>query len=170
MEIELPRPPSVNRLWRISGKRLYRSAQYMDWLNLSMAILKEAGFTAIKGKYKIIIRVARPDKRRRDIDNFVKATQDLLERAGVIEDDCLCEAVLCRWVEKGPPMRINIYSVRGTDELQRSDELTLQGRARKDQRGGAAKTETPAAAYARLLREGARAGKSAKRRVAVARG
>jgi hypothetical protein len=127
----------------------------MGWLNECLAIVRRAGVPAIKGKYKIMMRVCRPDKRRRDIDNLAKAASDFLQHAGIIEDDCLCEAIYCKWVSDGPPVRINIYPVRGTNELQEGTARPLQSRSRKDRGGGSDQAETPAAAYARLVKRGA---------------
>lgn len=153
VEIVLLRPPSVNRLWRIGNGRMFRSSEYMDWIKQCMIMVREAGVPAIKGKYKIMLRVARPDKRRRDIDNFAKAVQDFLQRAGIIEDDCLCEAIYCKWVSEGPPIRINIYPVRGSNELPREPKRALQSRSQADVAECNKPTETPAAAYARLYKK-----------------
>ena len=133
---------------------MYRSAEYVGWLNECLAIVRRAGIPAIKGRYKMMMRVARPDKRRRDIDNLAKAASDFLQHAGIIEDDCLCEAMYCKWVNEGPPVRINIYPVRGTDELPEGTARTLQGGKGKVERQRAAASESPAQAYARLVGEG----------------
>lgn len=158
VEIVLPRPPSVNRLWRIGKGRMFRSREYMGWINECIIMVKEAGIPAIKGKYKIMLRVARPDKRRRDIDNFSKAAQDFLQRAGIIEDDCLCEAIYCKWVNEGPPIRINIYPVRGINELPERTAKPLQGRARKNTISGVQASKSPAQAYAEAIGKGGRVG------------
>lgn len=131
---------------------MFRSREYMGWMNECMIMVKEAGVPAIKGKYKIMIRVARPDKRRRDIDNLSKAASDFLQHAGIIEDDCLCEAIYCKWVSDGPPIRINIYPVRGSNELSDGTAKPLQSRARENTGGGVGKRETPAQTYARLAK------------------
>lgn len=154
VEIVIPRPPSINRLWRIGRGRMFRSREYVDWISECMAMIKGAGIPAIKGKYKIMIRVARPDKRRRDIDNLAKAASDFLQHAGIIEDDCLCEAIYCKWVSEGPPVRINIYPVRGINELPEGTARPLQGGKGKNKRQRTEASETPAQAYARLTREG----------------
>lgn len=153
VEIILPRPPSINRLWRIGRGRMFRSAEYMAWLDRCEVIIKEAEIPAIKGKYKIMIRVARPDKRRRDIDNLAKAVQDFLQKSGVIEDDCLCEAIYCKWVDSGPEMRVNLYPTGGSNDLSRATKRTLQGSPQAVNAKCNTGAETPAAAYARLYRE-----------------
>lgn len=99
--LNLPHPPSANRLWRRARKGMMRSAEYCAWLT-------EAGWEAkrqrpgqISGPYKISIHAVRPDKRRRDIDNLIKPVGDLLQSLGVIEDDCQAEMVSARWVTSG---------------------------------------------------------------------
>lgn len=126
VEIIIPRPPSVNRLWRMGNGRMYRSAEYVQWLNACVALVKSAKYPAILGKYKLMIRVARPDKRRRDIDNLIKAASDFLQHAGIVQDDCLCEAVHCKWVESGPEVVINVYPVGRYHELSRGIKEPLQ--------------------------------------------
>ena len=144
---------------------MFRSAEYTRWLKECMSIAKEAGITPIKGKYKLMIRVARPDKRRRDIDNLTKAASDFLQHAGIIEDDCLCEAVYCKWVIDGPPVTINIYEVRGTDELRKATERALQGRKGAAEPENDAARRSPAAAYAEAIASGGkRAVKAARAR------
>lgn len=80
-----------------------------------MSWLKEAGFEILRqkpgkiiGKYKISITAARPDGRKRDIDNLHKAISDLLVRCGVIEDDHLCEQTCSRWATSGDGLSVRL--------------------------------------------------------------
>jgi Holliday junction resolvase RusA-like endonuclease len=85
--IDLPLPPSTNRLWRSGRGRVYRSKRYMVWCRaagLELALRKPARTT---GAVVVTIAAGRPDKRRRDIDNLAKSTLDLLVAHQVIEDD-----------------------------------------------------------------------------------
>lgn len=107
-ELHLPYPPSANRLWRRSGRRIHKGAEYANWL-------VDAGFTAIKqrqpgivGKYKISINAVRPDKRRRDLDNIIKAISDLVKSVGIIDDDCDCEQISARWVTTGEGVYVRV--------------------------------------------------------------
>lgn len=154
VEIILPRPPSINRLWRIGRGRMFRSAEYMAWLDKCEVIIKEAGIAPVKGPYKLFVRAVRPDKRRRDIDNIgSKAINDLLQKAGVVEDDCLCQAVLCKWVESGPETHVIVIPTGGSNDLSRAAKRTLQGSSQAVNAKCNTRAETPAAAYARLYRE-----------------
>jgi crossover junction endodeoxyribonuclease RusA len=84
----LPWPPTVNTYWRnIQGRtiisergRLYRLAVYGQ--------LKAEGYSVpMTGRLAIKIAAYPPDKRRRDLDNILKALLDSLTFSQVIEDD-----------------------------------------------------------------------------------
>ena len=63
------------------------------------------------GHYQLTIEAVRPDKRRRDIDNLIKAVSDVLQDTGLIEDDCLCQEVTAKWVKEGPEMRVILEKI-----------------------------------------------------------
>ena len=110
--LDLPFAPSVNTLWRIGrGKRMYKSEVYEAWINISHALIKHYKIAPILGPYKLTIEAVRPDKRRRDIDNIIKAVSDMIQTTGLIEDDCLCQEVTARWVENGPEMLVIVEKV-----------------------------------------------------------
>lgn len=108
IEIQLPYPPSANRLWRRSGTHIHKSAQYTKWL-------REAGWQAIsqkpggiKGPYALQIQAVRPDKRKRDLGNLLKGIEDLLVSIGVIEDDSHADLISMRWVTTGEGITVRI--------------------------------------------------------------
>lgn len=152
VEIVIPRPPSTNRLWRIGRGRMFRSAAYDAWLDECVAMIKQAGVSPVKGKYKLVVCVRRPDKRRRDLDNVSgKALNDMLQKAGIVEDDCLCQMMLCAWTEDGPDTVISICSEGEEHELSAAIERALQGGAaasghgaKDSPRGGKATRPAPA--------------------------
>lgn len=83
-------PPTVNHLYRTSRNGIrYKTAQGREWQNVTAAVMAMAktnrkpygGDVALE----IVFRTA--DRRKWDIDNRVKALQDCLAMAGVIEDD-----------------------------------------------------------------------------------
>lgn len=92
-----PLPPSVNRLWRISGRRMYRSKQYTEWIESCRQQLENIEPPYIDYPFAIEIIVGRPSKRRMDIDNRAKAVMDLLEHADIITDDCLAHHITMFW-------------------------------------------------------------------------
>lgn len=101
--------PSANRNTRFGKGRAYSSPRYREWMKEYVPHIQEqANGAQIKGAYKVSITAARPDKRRRDVDNQIKPISDLLQRSGVIEDDCYCEFVSARWVTVGDGIAIRI--------------------------------------------------------------
>lgn len=102
--INLSFPPSVNRIWRSrtghNGKpQFYLSPRYASWKrdndNRVMAMRPRP---RVKGRFSATITLS--DKKRRansDADNRVKAILDFLQRAEIIENDSLADAVTVRW-------------------------------------------------------------------------
>lgn len=80
--VTLPWPPSVNRYWRAVNGRNILSAEgraYRASLRPSDKI--------VRGRLAVTIYAYPPDKRRRDLDNMLKAVLDGLTHTGAIEDD-----------------------------------------------------------------------------------
>ena len=108
----LPFAPSVNRLWRVGrNKKMYKSKVYEDWINVTRQLIYTGKHKPILGEYRLTIEAVKPDKRRRDIDNIIKAVSDVLQATGLIEDDSLCQEVTARWVLKGPEMLIIVEKI-----------------------------------------------------------
>src|SRR5262249_60248389 len=108
IELALPYPPSANRIWRRSGKRIHRSPQYVRWVERAgwKVISQRQG--RIHGSYNISIAAVRPDKRKRDLGNLEKSISDLLVSIGRVEDDALAKEISIRWVTSGPPVTVKI--------------------------------------------------------------
>lgn len=95
--LQLPYPPSANRLWRNVGGKTLKSSAYRAWLVQALALLRGQRFTPHAGSYRLTIYAVRPDKRRRDIDNICKPIADCLVQGGVIEDDSLAQSMTAAW-------------------------------------------------------------------------
>lgn len=105
IELSLPYPPSANRLWRAVNGRNIKSAEYRDWLvNAYAAVLKHGRLrrTKVEGAYRMTLTAERPDRRRRDLSNLLKPTEDLLQYAGIVADDCNAEHITLAWSAKAP--------------------------------------------------------------------
>ena len=112
IKIILALPPSVNRLWRTTQTgRMYKAPKYAAWRKTAVqnAIL-QAGRRKITEPYKLTLEVVRPDKRKRDLDNLLKAASDCLVEAGII-DDSQCEHIEARWVHNEHPCTITIEPI-----------------------------------------------------------
>lgn len=108
IELRLPYPVSCNAMLNRTPTGMRRSDSYTAWLI-------EAGWEAkrqrpgkIKGPYKLAIHAVRPDRRRRDLSNLLKATEDLLQSLGIIENDCLAEMISMRWVTSGSGITVTV--------------------------------------------------------------
>lgn len=84
----LPYPPSWNRLYRIARNRFYKHRDYVEWQRwATIAVTDQVMPRRFDGAVKVTCRVGRPDRRKRDLDNAIKAVGDLLPLLGFIEND-----------------------------------------------------------------------------------
>ena len=120
IELTLPYPPSVNRTLRAVNGRVILSKRYRDWiLEAGRAVAAQLPAQAPIQHYRLWIEATAPDRRRRDLDNLLKPTSDLLKRAGVIQDDALARAIIIHW-SRNPPakpgsLNLRIYNARSTE-------------------------------------------------------
>ena len=91
----MPFPPSTNTYWRsVPGKGVLiseKGRQYRSAVQALAAAQKWPKFG--QSRVKVAIDAWMPDKRRRDLDNLLKATLDALTHAGVWEDDSQIDAL-----------------------------------------------------------------------------
>lgn len=83
--LALPLPPSSNAIWRRHGAIMHKSNDYRRWLASARILCAEqcAGDRIPLGfEARIVLPVT-----RRDPDNSIKPTLDLLQSAGVIAND-----------------------------------------------------------------------------------
>lgn len=87
--IILPYPPSINHYWTLvpMGKRarMILGKSGKTFRQQVKQIIGEV--KTIINKIAVKILVYTPDRRKRDLDNLLKATLDSLQHAGVYEDD-----------------------------------------------------------------------------------
>lgn len=106
--MDLPFPPSVNRIWRsqkVTGKNnVYLSAEYRSWMRqANSAVLVNGTWrkrVAMPAEFKALILLDRA-QRAGDVDNRIKAVLDWAQRSEIIVDDRLCDEVTARWVVTG---------------------------------------------------------------------
>lgn len=85
---ELPYPPSVNHYYRHWRGRTVVSAEGRAYRTAVLAvILSRARRKTLEGDLTMYVRVCPPDRKRRDLDNVLKALWDALQHAGVYRDD-----------------------------------------------------------------------------------
>jgi len=100
LSIDLPFPPSANRLWRSTKDgRHYRSPRYQTWFQAAGIEINRQRPGKIEGQFSVLLQLGRPDRRRRDLDNLMKPVLDLLQHYGIIENDSLAQHVSVHWSE-----------------------------------------------------------------------
>ena len=86
--IELPWPPSINHYWRHTKNGHYISSEGQSYRKIVyFACHRLQGLISKESRLRMSIEAYPPDKRRRDLDNILKALLDSLEHAGVYDDD-----------------------------------------------------------------------------------
>lgn len=106
----LPYPPTVNGLFVQLGDRRIKSKPYKAWRDAAGWEIAEQGRQRIRGLVSLTVECVKPDNRKRDISNLLKACEDLLVEMGCIDDDQHVMEIRGRWVKQGPPCRVTIVS------------------------------------------------------------
>lgn len=108
IRLELPWPPSVNHYWRHVGAKVLISSEGRRYRQHVAAAVLIAGRPTIAGRIAVSILAAPPDRRRRDLDNMLKAVLDSLAHAGVYEDDSQIDDLA---IGRRPPIKGGQLSV-----------------------------------------------------------
>lgn len=86
--IQLPMPPSTNRLFFNVVAGRVKTPEYQDWIKEAQALIAIQRPPKIKGRVRLFIEVAEPKTARRmDCTNRIKASEDILVTTGIIEGD-----------------------------------------------------------------------------------
>jgi len=80
----LPWPPSINHYWRHVGKMTLISSEGRKYRK---AVVGSGAPHELEGRLAMLILIAPPDRRRRDVDNIQKPLLDALEHAGAYGND-----------------------------------------------------------------------------------
>lgn len=87
VSLELPMPPSTNKIWRRTRTGMHKSPAYLDWQMEAGWRLRAQRPASIAGPVVIALACERDCLASADIDNRVKALFDLLVEHRVIQDD-----------------------------------------------------------------------------------
>lgn len=113
---KLPWPPSANHYWFLvackGGGRKVIGKKGKQYRQDVKDILGDV--TPLKTRLKVSIYAYPPDRRKRDLDNMLKASLDALEEANAFEDDNQIDElhVYRREVIKGGSMTISIEEIK----------------------------------------------------------
>jgi Holliday junction resolvase RusA-like endonuclease len=98
VEFTVPCPPSVNALYRNApGRGRVKTAAYYDYQTLAITAIKRQRVPHIPGRVVMICGVERA-RNTSDISNRIKALEDCIVKAGVIEDDRFVTAHAITWL------------------------------------------------------------------------
>ena len=85
--LDIPWPPSVNHFQGQNGNKRFLSAKTRLFRQKVSDTVSELNLGTLTQACEVFIALYPPDKRKRDIDNYIKQTLDALQHAGVFEDD-----------------------------------------------------------------------------------
>lgn len=124
LELKLPWPPSVNKYWGHGRGRAWVKPEGERYRTKVWFIFRDSpyhdawyGESECKG-FQVHIEAFPPDRRRRDLDNLLKAPLDALENAGVYPDDSMIHDLRiqrCSQVEDGA-LKVTINAIGGQNE------------------------------------------------------
>jgi crossover junction endodeoxyribonuclease RusA len=120
IELTLPFPPSVNTYWRSFQGRMLISKKGRDYRKaVADIVLLNKAAKFYQGKIKMTIEAWRPDERKRDLDNLLKAPLDALTHAGVYLDDHLIVHLTIYWADdKGGKLNVKIEEIQNDNNIQ----------------------------------------------------
>ncbi len=103
MKLTLPFPPSVNTYWRNTRKGVLISASGRCFRSNAFAAVMEQlkrRPQPLTVNVEVSVLLFPPDKRQRDLDNYLKALFDSLTHAGVWGDDSQIKRFSVEWGEQ----------------------------------------------------------------------
>jgi len=108
LTLVVPMPPSTNSLYRNVPRRgRVKTDRYKAWLTEAGYALNRQSRQALVGDVALTITVG-PRNRSRDLDNCIKAPQDLLQAHGIIVNDSQVIDVRARWSDEVKGCQIDI--------------------------------------------------------------
>lgn len=99
VSFELPFPPSVDHYWRRVGPRMLISRNGRKYRNAVAAEIASRRAATLAGRLGVHVIACPPDRRRRDIDNLMKALLDAMQHGGAYRDDSQIDRIE---IERGP--------------------------------------------------------------------
>lgn len=112
--INLPFPPSSNNMFvNAKGKGRIKSKEYDAWRQHALLMINSQKIKPIKGEVSISIGLVKQTYHRQDCTNRIKAVEDCLVEAGIIQndDDRYVRRVSVEWLAHGDPCSVLIQPV-----------------------------------------------------------
>lgn len=95
MKLTVSKPPSTNHIYGITSRggyaKMYLTAEGKAWFEESILLVKTQAKKQkmIKNELEVNIDFYTAYYGRQDVDGIIKPAQDLLQKAGIIENDVL---------------------------------------------------------------------------------
>ena len=115
MQIVLPWPPSVNGYWRSYRGRQILSQKARAYRKSAMRhVLACKANKHLTGRLAVDIALYPPNRMKIDIDNRIKALLDVMEHAGVYQDDSQIDKLTVerREIEKHGAAVVKIKTIK----------------------------------------------------------
>lgn len=112
--IELPWPPTVNTYYRaVPGFGMKISDAGRRYARIVRQRLTEAQVRPFSDFDRLVVTIDAypPDRRRRDLDNCLKAMVDALQHGGLYPDDSKIDRILIQRRERRPPLGLMVVTV-----------------------------------------------------------
>lgn len=117
---ELPFPPSTNNLFANAKKGRRRTDSYNAWRDTAGKLIQVQGRKRVHGFVGLAVDLVKPDRRKRDLSNTLKAIEDLLVDMQVIDDDSLIQCLSVQWVAEGVPCVVSVTGLSSGVEMERA--------------------------------------------------
>jgi len=117
--------PTVNNYYSHTRRGIYISKRGKAYLNTVISDVREqAPDVYIDYKISLTVYMFPPDRRVRDLDNYLKAMQDSVTKSGFWEDDSLIDQLFVKRGEvvKGGAM---VIIIQKADDLVRYADMQL---------------------------------------------
>lgn len=113
IQLLLPWPPSVNHYWGQAGKNRFIGKKGKEFRMAVAEACAEQEITGLEGRLAVHVALFPPDKRKRDVDNLLKALLDACEHAGCYESDSQIDElhIVRQEVRKGGGCTILIHTL-----------------------------------------------------------
>lgn len=134
--LTLPFPISVNAMFADGLSRRVKSQRYCDWIIEAGYALNRQRPPQIFGQVELKYEVEeKPDKIRRDVENYAKGVSDLLVRHKVIlaDDNTVVRKLTMEWSPEVKGVRITISPV-GINRVPVASQIENAANERADNR------------------------------------
>ncbi len=111
--LTLPYPPSMNTYWRFTNRGVYLSKKGREYKEIVSAA-NQAIEPFKDERLLVTIFVSQPDKRKRDLDNILKAILDSLNGIAYEDDSQIDElrVIRCAIDKENPRVDIRIDEIK----------------------------------------------------------